>query len=98
MRRVPRRPAGARPRRPVAPARGSRRSSSGPLQAKLATAHGPAPVCESPSVAEVETSREGAVLTITLNRPDVLNAFNTDMHKALAAALKEARSPDVRAV
>ena len=49
-------------------------------------------------MAEVETSREGAVLTITLNRPDVLNAFNTDMHKALAAALKEARSPDVRAV
>ena len=49
-------------------------------------------------MAEVETSREGAVLTITLNRPDVLNAFNTDMHKVLAAALKEARSPDVRAV
>jgi hypothetical protein len=49
-------------------------------------------------MAEVETSREGAVLTITLNRPDVLNAFNTEMHKALAVALKEARSPDVRAV
>jgi 2-(1,2-epoxy-1,2-dihydrophenyl)acetyl-CoA isomerase len=49
-------------------------------------------------MAKVETSREGAVLTITLNRPDVLNALNTDMHKALAAALKEARSPDVRAV
>ena len=49
-------------------------------------------------MADVETSREGAVLTITLNRPDVLNAFNTDMHKALAAVLKEARSPDVRAV
>src|SRR6476659_2839996 len=49
-------------------------------------------------MAEVETSREGAVLMITLNRPDVLNAFNADMHKALAAALKEARNPDVRAV
>jgi 2-(1,2-epoxy-1,2-dihydrophenyl)acetyl-CoA isomerase len=49
-------------------------------------------------MAEVETSREDAVLTITLNRPDVLNALNTDTHKALAAALKEARSPDVRAV
>ncbi|MGZ8692924.1 MAG: enoyl-CoA hydratase-related protein [Gaiellaceae bacterium] len=49
-------------------------------------------------MAEVETTREGAVLTITLNRPDVLNAFNTEMHKALAAALKEARSPDLRAV
>jgi 2-(1,2-epoxy-1,2-dihydrophenyl)acetyl-CoA isomerase len=49
-------------------------------------------------MAEVETTREGAVLTITLNRPDVLNAFNTEMHKGLAAALKEARGPDVRAV
>jgi 2-(1,2-epoxy-1,2-dihydrophenyl)acetyl-CoA isomerase len=49
-------------------------------------------------MAEVETSREGAVLTITLNRPDVLNALNTAVHKALAAALKEARDPDVRAV
>ena len=49
-------------------------------------------------MAEVETSRDGAVLTITLNRPDVLNAFNTAMHKALAEALKEARGDDVRAV
>jgi 2-(1,2-epoxy-1,2-dihydrophenyl)acetyl-CoA isomerase len=49
-------------------------------------------------MAEVETSREGGVLTITLNRPDVLNAFNTDMHRALAAALKEARDAEVRAV
>jgi len=49
-------------------------------------------------MAEVETSREGAVLTITLNRPDVLNAFNSHMHRALAAALKEARDPGVRAV
>jgi 2-(1,2-epoxy-1,2-dihydrophenyl)acetyl-CoA isomerase len=49
-------------------------------------------------MAEVESSREGAVLTITLNRPDVLNAFNAAMHKALAAALKEARSPEIRAV
>ena len=49
-------------------------------------------------MAEVETSREGAVLTITLNRPDVLNAFNQEMHRALAAALEEARAPDVRAV
>jgi 2-(1,2-epoxy-1,2-dihydrophenyl)acetyl-CoA isomerase len=49
-------------------------------------------------MAEVETSREGAVLTITLNRPDVLNAFNAEMHKSLAAALKEGRGSDVRAV
>jgi 2-(1,2-epoxy-1,2-dihydrophenyl)acetyl-CoA isomerase len=49
-------------------------------------------------MAEVETSRDGAVLTITLNRPDVLNAFNKAMHDALAAALKDARDPEVRAV
>jgi 2-(1,2-epoxy-1,2-dihydrophenyl)acetyl-CoA isomerase len=49
-------------------------------------------------MAEVETSRDGAVLTITLNRPDVLNAFNAAMHAALAAALKEARDPEIRAV
>ena len=44
-------------------------------------------------MAEVETSYEGAVLTITLNRPDVLNAFNGAMHKGFAAALKDARGP-----
>ncbi len=49
-------------------------------------------------MAEVETSRDGAVLTITLNRPDVLNAFNSDMHRGLAAALKDARDGGVRAV
>ena len=49
-------------------------------------------------MAEVETTRDGAVLTITLNRPDVLNAFNGAMHKALGAALKEARDAEVRAV
>jgi 2-(1,2-epoxy-1,2-dihydrophenyl)acetyl-CoA isomerase len=49
-------------------------------------------------MAEVETRREGAVLTITLNRPDVLNAFNSALHKALNAALKEAQSDEIRAV
>jgi 2-(1,2-epoxy-1,2-dihydrophenyl)acetyl-CoA isomerase len=49
-------------------------------------------------MAEVETSREGGVLTITLNRPDVLNAFNGVMHRGLAAALKEARASEIRAV
>jgi 2-(1,2-epoxy-1,2-dihydrophenyl)acetyl-CoA isomerase len=49
-------------------------------------------------MAEVETSRDGAVLTITLNRPDVLNAFNTPMHRRLAAALNDARDGAVRAV
>jgi 2-(1,2-epoxy-1,2-dihydrophenyl)acetyl-CoA isomerase len=49
-------------------------------------------------MAEVETSREGAVLTITLNRPDVLNALTTVVHKALGAALRDAKDPQVRAV
>ena len=49
-------------------------------------------------MAEVETSRDGGVLTITLNRPDVLNAFNTAMHRALRAALEDAGTDDVRAV
>ena len=34
-------------------------------------------------MAEVETSRDGGVLTITLNRPGVLNAFTAEMHKQL---------------
>jgi 2-(1,2-epoxy-1,2-dihydrophenyl)acetyl-CoA isomerase len=49
-------------------------------------------------MAEVETTRDGAVLTIALNRPDKLNAFDAATHKAFAAALKEAADPEVRAV
>ena len=49
-------------------------------------------------MAEVEVTREGAVLTLTLNRPDVLNAIDSAMHRAFAAGLKEARAADVRAV
>jgi 2-(1,2-epoxy-1,2-dihydrophenyl)acetyl-CoA isomerase len=49
-------------------------------------------------VAEVEISRDGAVLTITLNRPDSYNAFTTSMHAALRAALEEAAVQEVRAV
>jgi 2-(1,2-epoxy-1,2-dihydrophenyl)acetyl-CoA isomerase len=49
-------------------------------------------------VAEVETSREGAVLTITLNRPEVFNAFNASLHARLADALSDAAEPEVRAV
>jgi 2-(1,2-epoxy-1,2-dihydrophenyl)acetyl-CoA isomerase len=47
---------------------------------------------------EVLTSREGAVLTITLNRPDVYNAINRAMHEGLAAALADAGDPAIRAV
>src|SRR6266480_4540328 len=49
-------------------------------------------------MADVETTRDGAVLTITLNRPDVLNAFTREMHKAFAGALEEAADGAVRAV
>jgi len=49
-------------------------------------------------MAEVETTHEGAVQTITLNRPDVMNAFNRALHTGLRDALKEARDPEVRAV
>jgi 2-(1,2-epoxy-1,2-dihydrophenyl)acetyl-CoA isomerase len=47
---------------------------------------------------EVESTRDGAVLTVVLDRPDKLNAFDAGMHEAFAAALKEASAPDVRAV
>jgi 2-(1,2-epoxy-1,2-dihydrophenyl)acetyl-CoA isomerase len=49
-------------------------------------------------VAEVEVTRTGGVQTVTLNRPDVLNALDGGMHAGLADALKQARDPDVRAV
>ena len=49
-------------------------------------------------MAEVETAREGAVLTITLNRPDVLNAINRAVHEGFRDALKQAQAEDVRAV
>jgi 2-(1,2-epoxy-1,2-dihydrophenyl)acetyl-CoA isomerase len=49
-------------------------------------------------VAEVETQSDGGVMTITLNRPAVLNAFDSGMHEAFRAALEEAQDPEVRAV
>ena len=49
-------------------------------------------------MADVEVSRAGAVLTITLNRPDVLNALNGAMHRGIQAALRDAEDPSVRAV
>ncbi len=49
-------------------------------------------------MAEVEVGRDGDVQTITLNRPDKLNAFTRGVHEELRAALEEARDPAVRAV
>jgi 2-(1,2-epoxy-1,2-dihydrophenyl)acetyl-CoA isomerase len=45
------------------------------------------------------TARTGHVLTLTLNRPDKLNAFNVGLHEALIAALETAaHDPECRAV
>ena len=49
-------------------------------------------------MAEVEVSRDGAVQTITLNRPEKLNAFTRGVHDGLRDALEQARDPEVRAV
>jgi 2-(1,2-epoxy-1,2-dihydrophenyl)acetyl-CoA isomerase len=47
----------------------------------------------------VLASRDGGVLTLTLNRPDALNSFNVEMKDALLAALKDAgRDKSVRVV
>ena len=49
-------------------------------------------------MAEVETTHDGSVLTITLNRPDKLNAFDAATHEGFAKARKEAAGAEVRAV
>jgi 2-(1,2-epoxy-1,2-dihydrophenyl)acetyl-CoA isomerase len=46
----------------------------------------------------VEVTRRGAVLTVTLNRPNVLNAFDDAMHEGLRGALLEAGDGGVRAI
>ena len=43
-------------------------------------------------------SLDAGVLSITLNRPDKLNAFTRALHAELQAALEDARDPAVRAV
>jgi 2-(1,2-epoxy-1,2-dihydrophenyl)acetyl-CoA isomerase len=49
-------------------------------------------------MSEVLTGRDGAVLTITLNRPEVFNAFNAALHAALRDALEQAAGPEIRTV
>ena len=49
-------------------------------------------------MAEVLATRDAGVLTITLNRPEKLNAFTRTLHEELQAALEVARDPEVRAV
>lgn len=51
------------------------------------------------AVAKVETGRHGAVATLTLNRPEALNAFDDEMRQIFAAEIpKIARNPDVYVV
>jgi 2-(1,2-epoxy-1,2-dihydrophenyl)acetyl-CoA isomerase len=50
-------------------------------------------------MAVVEVAQDGGVLAITLNRPDVLNALNADVHRGLHDALHRAHDDEsVRAV
>jgi len=49
-------------------------------------------------MSSVLTRRVGAVLELTLNRPEVLNAIDESVHAGLRDALAEAAEPSVRAV
>jgi len=40
----------------------------------------------------------GGILSLTLNRPEAINAFTTEMLQSLAKAFKEAAAPEVRVV
>jgi 2-(1,2-epoxy-1,2-dihydrophenyl)acetyl-CoA isomerase len=46
----------------------------------------------------VQVDSDGAVLTITLDRPEQLNAFTREQHRALGAALEQAKAEEARAV
>src|SRR2546423_511869 len=51
------------------------------------------------AMSTVLTRRDGAVLTITLNRPDAYNAFTRELHTEFHQALSDAAAdPGVRAV
>jgi 2-(1,2-epoxy-1,2-dihydrophenyl)acetyl-CoA isomerase len=51
------------------------------------------------AMAVVEVTRAAGVLTITLNRPDVLNALNREVHAGIHSALEQASADEaVRAV
>jgi 2-(1,2-epoxy-1,2-dihydrophenyl)acetyl-CoA isomerase len=52
----------------------------------------------SEQTSELLVTHDGSVQTITLNRPDVLNALDLAMHERLAVALDRAAQPDVRAL
>ena len=47
--------------------------------------------------ATFETALEDNILTLTLNRPDRLNAFNTDMQIELTELFRDVNDDEVRA-
>jgi 2-(1,2-epoxy-1,2-dihydrophenyl)acetyl-CoA isomerase len=49
-------------------------------------------------MSDVLTSRDGAVLTVTLNRPEKLNALTAGVHTGLHEAMAEAADAEIRAV
>jgi 2-(1,2-epoxy-1,2-dihydrophenyl)acetyl-CoA isomerase len=54
--------------------------------------------CKLSAMASILASLETGVLTVTLNRPDKLNAFNPEMHQRLREAIERAAGDEVRAV
>ena len=46
----------------------------------------------------INLSKQGAVATITLNRPEARNALNPKMFQELGSAIQDCRDPDMRAV
>ena len=47
---------------------------------------------EAPSQPVLLEALNEGVLTVTLNRPDRMNAFNVALHEALAATVRRARA------
>src|SRR5690606_38643406 len=81
------------------PARGHARLSRKAAAPMAGALRGETSLADAPSFETIRYELDQGVLTITLNRPDVLNALNDQMAKDLLAALKQAgRDDQVRAL